>query len=42
VPVRATPLKADEALAGFAKRIEVTPVDAEYRGRTDRTIRVFR
>jgi deazaflavin-dependent oxidoreductase (nitroreductase family) len=42
VPVTAELLAGDEALAGFEKMIEVVPVYAEYRNRTDRAIRVFR
>ena len=42
VPVTAELLIGDEALAGFDKMIEVVPVYAEYRNRTDRAIRVFR
>jgi deazaflavin-dependent oxidoreductase (nitroreductase family) len=42
VPVTAELLKGDEALAGFDKMIEVVPVYAEYKNRTDRAIRVFR
>jgi deazaflavin-dependent oxidoreductase (nitroreductase family) len=42
VPVTAELLRGDEALAGFEKMIEVVPVYAEYRNRTDRAIRVFR
>jgi deazaflavin-dependent oxidoreductase (nitroreductase family) len=42
VPVTAELLTGDEARAGFEKMIEVAPVYAEYRNRTDRSIRVFR
>jgi deazaflavin-dependent oxidoreductase (nitroreductase family) len=42
VPVRATLLDGDEAEAAYRKMIEVTAVYQVYRGRTDRTIRVFR
>lgn len=42
VPVTAKLLSGDEALAGFEKMIEVVPVYAEYKNRTDRAIRVFR
>jgi deazaflavin-dependent oxidoreductase (nitroreductase family) len=42
VPVTAELLTGNEALAGFEKMIEVVPVYAEYRNRTDRAIRVFR
>ncbi len=42
VPVTAELLTGDEARAGFEKMIDVVPVYAEYRNRTDRDIRVFR
>jgi deazaflavin-dependent oxidoreductase (nitroreductase family) len=42
VPVTAELLNGDEATAGFERMIEVVPVYAEYRNRTDRSIRVFR
>jgi len=42
VPVMAELLTGDAALAGFEKMIDVVPVYAEYRNRTDRAIRVFR
>lgn len=42
VPVSAELLSGDEARAGFEKMIEVVPVYAEYRNRTNRAIRVFR
>jgi deazaflavin-dependent oxidoreductase (nitroreductase family) len=42
VPVTAELLSGDEAQAGFERMIEVVPVYAEYRNRTDRAIRVFR
>jgi deazaflavin-dependent oxidoreductase (nitroreductase family) len=42
VPVTAELLTGDEALAGFEKMIDVVPVYAEYRNRTNRAIRVFR
>jgi deazaflavin-dependent oxidoreductase (nitroreductase family) len=42
VPVTAELLAGDEARAGFQNMIEVVPVYAEYRNRTDRAIRVFR
>jgi deazaflavin-dependent oxidoreductase (nitroreductase family) len=42
VPVTAELLTGGEARAGFEKMIEVVPVYAEYRNRTDRAIRVFR
>lgn len=42
VPVTAELLRGDDAQAGFEKMIEAVPVYAEYRNRTDRTIRVFR
>jgi deazaflavin-dependent oxidoreductase (nitroreductase family) len=42
VPVTAELLVGNDALAGFEKMIEVVPVYAEYRNRTDRAIRVFR
>ncbi len=42
VPVTAELLTGDEAHAGFEKMIDVVPVYAEYRNRTDRAIRVFR
>ena len=42
VPVTAELLTGDEAHAGFARMIDVAPVYAEYRKRTDRAIRVFR
>jgi deazaflavin-dependent oxidoreductase (nitroreductase family) len=42
VPVTAELLAGDEALAGFEKMIEVVPVSAGYKNRTDRAIRVFR
>jgi deazaflavin-dependent oxidoreductase (nitroreductase family) len=42
VRVTAELLRGDEALGGFEKMIEVVPVYAEYRNRTDRAIRVFR
>jgi deazaflavin-dependent oxidoreductase (nitroreductase family) len=42
VPVTADLLEGDEARAGFEKMIEVVPVYAEYRNRTNRAIRVFR
>ena len=42
VPVRATLLGPDEAEAAYAEMVEVTPVYAEYKHRTDRAIRVFR
>jgi deazaflavin-dependent oxidoreductase (nitroreductase family) len=42
VPVTAELLTGDEARAGFDKMIEVVPVYAEYKNRTDRAIRVFR
>ena len=42
VPVTAELLTGDEARVGFEKMIEVVPVYAEYRNRTDRAIRVFR
>ncbi len=42
VPVRATLLEGAEAEAAYARMIEVTAVYAEYRRRTDRSIRVFR
>jgi deazaflavin-dependent oxidoreductase (nitroreductase family) len=42
VPVTAELLTGDDARAGFEKMIEVVPVYAEYRNRTDRSIRVFR
>jgi hypothetical protein len=40
--VTAELLTGDEARAGFDKMIEVVPVYAEYKNRTDRAIRVFR
>ena len=42
VPVMAELLRGDEAQAGFEKMIEVVPVYAVYRNRTNRAIRVFR
>lgn len=42
VPVRAELLRGDEAQAGFEKMIEIVPVYAVYRNRTNRAIRVFR
>src|SRR6516162_827792 len=42
VPVTAELLRGEEAQAGFEKMIEVVPVYAVYRNRTDRVIRVFR
>ena len=42
VPATATLLEGAEAAAGFEKMIEVAATYAEYRTRTDRTIRVFR
>jgi deazaflavin-dependent oxidoreductase (nitroreductase family) len=42
VPVTAELLTGDESRAGFEKMIDVVPVYAEYRNRTDRVIRVFR
>jgi deazaflavin-dependent oxidoreductase (nitroreductase family) len=42
VPVTAELLTEDEARAGFEKMIEIVPVYAEYKNRTDRTIRIFR
>jgi deazaflavin-dependent oxidoreductase (nitroreductase family) len=42
VPVTAELLTGDDARAGFEKMVEVVPVYAEYRNRTDRAIRVFR
>ena len=42
IPVRATLLEGDEAEAAYQKMVEVTDVYRVYRGRTDRTIRVFR
>lgn len=42
VPVTAELLTGDEARAAFEKMIEVVPVYAEYRNRTDRDMRVFR
>ena len=42
VPVMAELLRGEEAQAGFEKMIEVVPVYAVYRNRTNRDIRVFR
>jgi len=42
VPVTAELLTGDEARVGFDKMIDVVPVYAEYRNRTDRAICVFR
>ncbi|HEX7739635.1 MAG TPA: nitroreductase family deazaflavin-dependent oxidoreductase [Marmoricola sp.] len=42
VPVQATLLEGAEADEAYAKMVEVTAVYAEYKSRTDRSIRVFR
>jgi deazaflavin-dependent oxidoreductase (nitroreductase family) len=42
IPVTATLLEGDAADAAYRKMVELTPVYASYRGRTDRVIRVFR
>lgn len=42
VPVHATLVEGAEADEAYARMIEVTPVYAEYKRRTDRDIRVFR
>lgn len=42
IPVTATLLGGAEAEAAYRKMVEITAVYAAYRGRTDRTIRVFR
>ena len=42
IPVTATLLDGDTAEAAYQKMVELTPVYASYRGRTDRSIRVFR
>jgi deazaflavin-dependent oxidoreductase (nitroreductase family) len=42
IPVTATLLEGDAAAAAYEEMVELTPVYASYRGRTDRHIRVFR
>ena len=42
IPVTATLLGGADAEAAYRKMVEVTSVYSVYRGRTDRTIRVFR
>ena len=42
IPVAAALLEGEEAEAAYRKMVELTPVYASYRGRTDRAIRVFR
>ena len=42
IPVTATLLEGAEAETAYQRMVEVTAVYAEYRRRTDRTIRVFR
>jgi deazaflavin-dependent oxidoreductase (nitroreductase family) len=42
IPVTATLLGAADAEAAYQKMVEITSVYASYKGRTDRTIRVFR
>jgi len=42
IPVTAALLEGDEAESAYQKLVDITPVYAAYRGRTDRQIRVFR
>ena len=42
IPVTAVKLEGDAAEAAYQKMVAVTSVYSEYRGRTDRQIRVFR
>jgi deazaflavin-dependent oxidoreductase (nitroreductase family) len=42
IPVTATLLGGADAEAAYQKMVEITTVYSAYRGRTDRTIRVFR
>jgi deazaflavin-dependent oxidoreductase (nitroreductase family) len=42
IPVTATLLGGADAEAAYQKMVEITAVYSAYRGRTDRTIRVFR
>jgi deazaflavin-dependent oxidoreductase (nitroreductase family) len=42
IPVTVTLLGGAEAEAAYQKMVEITAVYSAYRGRTDRTIRVFR
>jgi len=42
IPVTAVLLEGEEARSAYQRMVEVTTVYAEYRGRTNREIRVFR